>query len=67
MQAPQAVIVAPTRELGVQIVMLIYKLLGGTTTARQPGDPANMFQYTGPKGIKVGALTFTAVPLMGSR
>ena len=53
LQAPQAIIVAPTRELGVQIVMLIYKLLGGTTTARQPGDPANMFQYTGPKGIKV--------------
>lgn len=53
LQAPQAVIVAPTRELGVQIVMLIYKLLGGTTSARQPGDPANMFQYTGPRGIKV--------------
>ena len=33
--------------------MLIYKLLGGTTSARQPGDPANMFQYTGPRGIKV--------------
>ncbi|KAK9856421.1 hypothetical protein WJX84_004394, partial [Apatococcus fuscideae] len=53
LKGPQAVIVAPTRELGVQIVMLIYKLLGGTTSARQPGDPANMFQYIGPKGIKV--------------
>ena len=46
-------IVVPTKELGVQTVMLIYKLLGGSVNSGVPGDPTNMFGYTGPRGIKV--------------
>ena len=45
----------PTRELGVQIVMLIYKLFGGSVNSQVPGDAANMFTYTGPRGLKVFA------------
>lgn len=33
--------------------MLLYKLWGGNISSRTPGDPANMFSYTGPPGIKV--------------
>ena len=55
MQGPQLVIMVPTRELGVQIVMLIYKLFGGAVNSQVPGDAANMFTYTGPRGLKVGA------------
>jgi hypothetical protein len=33
--------------------MLLYKLWGGNISSRMPGDPANMFSYTGPAGIKV--------------
>ena len=43
----------PTRELGVQIIMLIYKLFGGAVNSQVPGDAANMFTYTGPRGLKV--------------
>ncbi|CAL5219427.1 g1256 [Coccomyxa viridis] len=50
---PQLMIVVPTKELGVQTVMLIYKLLGGSVNSGVPGDPTNMFGYTGPRGIKV--------------
>lgn len=53
-QGPQLVIMVPTRELGVQIVMLIYKLFGGAVNSQVPGDAANMFTYTGPRGLKVG-------------
>ena len=53
MQGPQLVIMVPTRELGVQIVMLIYKLFGGSVNSQVPGDAANMFTYTGPRGLKV--------------
>lgn len=49
-------IVVPTRELGVQIVMLIYKLFGGSVNPGIPGDNANMFTYNGPRGIKVGTI-----------
>lgn len=51
-QGPQLVIMVPTRELGVQIVMLIYKLFGGAVNSQVPGDAANMFTYTGPRGLK---------------
>ena len=54
-QGPQLVIMVPTRELGVQIVMLIYKLFGGSVNSQVPGDAANMFTYTGPRGLKVFA------------
>lgn len=33
--------------------MLLFKLWGGNVSSRTPGDPANMFSYTGPPGIKV--------------
>ena len=48
-------VVVPQRELGVQICLLIYKLFGGSLSSRLPGDQANMFTYTGPRGLKVGA------------
>ena len=53
LQGPQLVIMVPTRELGVQIVMLIYKLFGGAVNSQVPGDAANMFTYKGPRGLKV--------------
>lgn len=52
-QGPQLVVLVPTRELGVQEVLLVYKLLGGNTSSGIPGDPANIFAYNGPRGIKV--------------
>ena len=55
LQGPQLVVIVPQRELGVQICLLIYKLFGGSLSSRLPGDQANMFTYTGPRGLKVGA------------
>jgi hypothetical protein len=46
-------VVVPTRELGVQTVMLVYKLFGGSVNTGIPGDPTNMFAYSGPRGIRV--------------
>ncbi|KAG2436757.1 hypothetical protein HXX76_006281 [Chlamydomonas incerta] len=58
MKGPQAVLVVPTMELGVQVALLAFKLLGGNISSGRPGDAANMFTYFGPKGIKVrGVLT----------
>ena len=54
-QGPQLLIVVPTKELGVQTVMLIYKLFGGSVNSGIPGEPTNMFNYSGPRGVKVGA------------
>lgn len=53
---PQAIIVVPTRDLGVQHVMLAWRLLGGNISRRAPGDKANMFSYTGPRGVIVRGL-----------
>lgn len=34
--------------------MLIYKLFGGNVNpGKVPGDTANMFNYNGPRGLKV--------------
>ena len=52
-------VIVPQRELGVQICLLIYKLFGGSLSSRLPGDQANMFTYTGPRGLKVWALAGT--------
>jgi hypothetical protein len=52
---PQALIVVPTMELGVQVAMLVYRLFGGSVNAGVPGDKGNMFNYSGPRGIKVSA------------
>lgn len=51
----QMVVLVPHMELGVQTALLIFKLLGGNLSQGRPGDPANMFSYFGPKGIKVCA------------
>lgn len=53
LKGPQLVIVVPHRELGVQICMLAYRLFGGSVNAGIPGESANMFTYTGPRGIRV--------------
>ncbi|GAX72763.1 hypothetical protein CEUSTIGMA_g219.t1 [Chlamydomonas eustigma] len=53
---PQAIVVVPTMELGVQICLLAYRLFGGSLSQGQPGNEANMFTYTGPKGIQVRGL-----------
>ena len=64
---PAVLIVVPTRELGVQVSMLCYRLLGGgaTNPALQPyrdpsryafGSKANMFSYQGPRHVTVAGL-----------
>ena len=51
---PQAVIVVPHRELGVQITLLAYRLLGGSiNNGSKPGEKATLFTYTGPSGVNV--------------
>jgi hypothetical protein len=52
LQGPQAVVVVPTRELGVQLVMLVYRLFGGSVNQGVPGQGGNMFDYHGPRGLK---------------
>lgn len=57
-KSPLALIVVPTRELGIQTAMLLYELVGGSIKK----DPtairgkANMFKYKGPKGIRIGCV-----------
>ena len=46
-------IVVPHRELGVQICMLIYRLIGGSVNKGIPGERATMFSYFGPRGVQV--------------
>eukprot|EP00892_Ulva_mutabilis_P011443 jgi/Ulvmu1/8671/UM047_0009.1 len=53
LKGPQAVIVVPHRELGVQICMLIYRLIGGSVNKGIPGERATMFSYFGPRGVQV--------------
>ncbi|GIM16732.1 hypothetical protein Vretimale_19319, partial [Volvox reticuliferus] len=53
MKGPQGLVVVPTMELGVQVALTAFRLLGGNVSAGRPGDQANMFTYFGPKGIKV--------------
>lgn len=57
-KSPLALVVVPTRELGVQTAMLLYQLVGGSIkdspTARS--GKANMFKYKGPKGIRIGCV-----------
>jgi len=57
-KSPLALIVVPTRELGVQIAMLLYELVGGSIKKDQTDirGKANMFKYKGPKGIRIGCV-----------
>jgi len=57
-KSPLALIVVPTRELGIQTAMLLYELVGGSIK-KDPNEirnKANMFRYKGPKGIRVGCV-----------
>ena len=49
----QLLVIVPTRELVVQNVMLIYRILGGNISSKLPGDTGNIFRYIGPRGVKV--------------
>mmetsp|Transcript_12560 Transcript_12560/g.18451 ORF Transcript_12560/g.18451 Transcript_12560/m.18451 type:complete len:721 (+) Transcript_12560:89-2251(+) len=55
---PLVLIVVPTKQLGVQIAVLLYQLVGGTI--RKKADlftgKASMFKYKGPKGVKIGCV-----------
>jgi superfamily II DNA/RNA helicase len=53
LDGPQLLVLVPTFELGAQVALLLYKLFGGNISSRTPGDPANMFTYEGPRGIRV--------------
>ena len=57
-RSPLALVVVPTRELGVQTAMLLYQLVGGnikdSPTARS--GKSNMFKYKGPNGIRIGCV-----------
>ena len=57
-KSPLALVVVPTRELGVQTAMLLYQLVGGNIkdSATQRSGKANMFKYKGPKGIRIGCV-----------
>lgn len=57
-KSPLALIVVPSRELGVQTAMLLYQLIGGNIkdSPDQIAGRANMFQYKGPKGIRIGCV-----------
>ena len=50
---PIAMIVVPSRELGAQMALLLYRLLGGSTVSAAPGSKLNMFKYNGPKNVRV--------------
>ena len=57
-KSPLALVVVPTRELGIQTAMLLYELVGGSIK-KDPTEirkKANMFKYKGPKGIRVGCI-----------
>jgi superfamily II DNA/RNA helicase len=55
---PLALIVVPTRELGIQTAMLCYQLVGGSIkdSATDFSGRANMFKYKGPKGIRIACV-----------
>uniref|UniRef100_A0A7S2JR01 RNA helicase n=1 Tax=Leptocylindrus danicus TaxID=163516 RepID=A0A7S2JR01_9STRA len=60
-KSPLALIVVPTRELGVQLALNLFELVGGNTRRTKtdlyaPGSTANMFKYKGPRGVKIGCV-----------
>lgn len=56
MLQPLALLLVPTRELGAQLALLAWRLLGGNLARKGPGDPANMFTYEGPRGVEVAGI-----------
>jgi len=57
-KSPLALIVVPTRELGVQTAMLLYQLVGGNLkeAATQMPGKSNFFKYKGPKGVRIACI-----------
>ena len=57
LEGPQLVIVVPTRELGVQVAMIVFRLFGGSLASDGiPGNRSNMFRFNGPRGLRVKGL-----------
>lgn len=56
LKGPEVLVLVPTLELGAQLALLCYRLLGGNISARRPGDSANIYRYRGPRGVKVKGL-----------
>ncbi|KAG1655011.1 hypothetical protein FOA52_008831, partial [Chlamydomonas sp. UWO 241] len=52
-KGPQAIIMVPTMELGVQVCLLAYRIFGNKVSKGLPGDTANLYTYKGTKGITV--------------
>ncbi|KAA8498232.1 RNA helicase CrhR [Porphyridium purpureum] len=49
-----ALVVVPSKELAAKQALLLYQLLGGDLRKESdPGSKLNMYQYTGPRGIRV--------------
>ena len=57
-RSPLALIIVPTRELGVQTAILLYELVGGSIKkdATELRGRANSFSYKGPKGVRVACV-----------
>lgn len=56
-KSPLALIVVPTRELGVQTAMLLYEMIGGNVKKEAAEIRGKaMFKYKGPKGIRIGCI-----------
>ncbi|KAL3937496.1 MAG: hypothetical protein SGBAC_007408 [Bacillariaceae sp.] len=57
-KSPLALVVVPTKELGVQTAMILYELIGGNIKkeADEIRGKANMFKYKGPKGVRIGCV-----------
>ena len=53
LQGCQLIVLVPSRELGVQLALLCFKLFGGSISQGVPGQRSNMFRYAGPRGLQV--------------
>jgi superfamily II DNA/RNA helicase len=56
--SPLALIVVPSRELGIQTAMTLYELVGGSTkrTPTEFSGKRNMFKFKGPRGVKISCI-----------
>eukprot|EP00804_Cyclotella_cryptica_P013198 CCRYP_006991-RA/>CCRYP_006991-RA protein AED:0.14 eAED:0.14 QI:318/1/1/1/1/1/2/2747/661 len=57
-RSPVCLIVVPTRELGVQIALTMYELVGGNVknSPKERSGMKNFLNYKGPKGVKIGCV-----------